>query len=264
MLPNRLQEQQKIASVFSILDDLLQKTDLVIDLTQRLKRGLMKKLFTQGIGYTKYKRTEIGEIPLEWKIVKMKELVRSYKNGIYKKSSHHGHGVLNIRMFNIQDGKINSNKTPLLEVTHEEMLDYGLKENDILLNRVNSADLVGKAGILGQEIGPAVFDSMIIRIRLLNELCVPKFLNYFLNTKMYYRQIEGKIKHAIGQSSINQDDLNEILIGLPLISEQHKIISIISGVDNRIEVEKSMKSNIRCLKSGLMQTLLTGKLRVKV
>jgi type I restriction enzyme S subunit len=258
-----LKEQQKIASILSNVDNLIQKTDQVIEQTQRLKKGLMQRLLTKGIGHSKFKTTELGEIPEDWKLVRMKDVVMSYKNGIYKKSSFHGRGVLNIRMFNIQNGKINTQQTPLIDVTPEEISDYALRMEDILLNRVNSADLVGKAGILDLNIGDAVFDSMIIRIRV-NESCKSQFLNYFLNSESYFNQIEGKIKHAIGQSSLNQDDLNSLLLGLPPIKEQQKIISILSIIDDLVQKLKDKRKKEDILKKGLMQQLLTGKIRVKV
>lgn len=256
-------EQQKIASILSKVDELIQKTEQIIEQTQRLKKGLMQKLLTKGIGLTKFKKTELGQIPEEWRTVKLKEVVSSYKNGTYKKSSFYGRGVLNIRMFNIQDGKINTRETPFLDVSAQELLDYGLKPDDILINRVNSAELVGKAGILNNDIGSAVFDSMIIRVRV-NELCIPHFLNYYLNSKIYFRQIEGKIKHAIGQSSLNQDDLNNLLIGLPTQREQRKIVSILSILDDKTENLVTTNQKNKNLKKALMQQLLTGKIRVKV
>jgi hypothetical protein len=56
----------------------------------------------------------------------MKQVVKSYKNGIYKLPKYYGHGIPSIRMFNIKDGKINSIDAPLLEVTDQELMDYEL------------------------------------------------------------------------------------------------------------------------------------------
>ena len=63
-----LKEQQKIASILSNVDELIQKTEQIIEQTQRLKKGLMQRLLTKGIGHTKFKKTELGEIPEEWKL----------------------------------------------------------------------------------------------------------------------------------------------------------------------------------------------------
>ena len=89
----------------------------------------------------------------------MKQVVKSYKNGIYKLPKFYGQGIPSIRMFNIQNGKINSIDAPLLEVTDQELMDYELKPGDILINRVNSKELVGKAGIVSEGLGKVTFES---------------------------------------------------------------------------------------------------------
>ena len=62
----KLSEQQKIASILSKVDELIQKTNQIIEQTQRLKKGLMQRLLTKGIGHTKFKKTSLGDIPEEW------------------------------------------------------------------------------------------------------------------------------------------------------------------------------------------------------
>jgi type I restriction enzyme S subunit len=80
ILPS-VREQQKIASILSKVDKLIQKTDQIIEQTQRLKKGLMRRLLTKGIGHTKFKTTEVGEIPDIWRIMKINELIKD-KEGV--------------------------------------------------------------------------------------------------------------------------------------------------------------------------------------
>ncbi len=159
----RFIEQQKISSFLCKIDELIQKTDQIIEQTQRLKKGLMQKLLTKGIGHKKFRHTIIGNIPESWDLVNLGEIVQSYKNGLYKRPSYHGHGIPNMRMFNIVEGKIDPSGAPLLEVNDNEQEQYQLVLGDILINRVNSSDLVGKGGIVDHHLGKVVFDSMNIR-----------------------------------------------------------------------------------------------------
>ena len=76
-----LKEQQKIASILSNVDELIQKTEQIIEQTQRLKKGLMQRLLTKGIGHTKFKKTELGEIPKEWQLVDITHIIKD-KDGI--------------------------------------------------------------------------------------------------------------------------------------------------------------------------------------
>lgn len=257
-------EQQKIASILSTLDESIQRTDQIIVKTQLLKKGLMQQLLTKGIGHTKFKQTEIGEVSEGWKVVALENIVASYKNGIYKRPEFYGRGVPSVRMYNIGDGKVNPDGAPLLEVTDEELEQYGLIPGDIVVNMVNSIDLVGKAGIVPEGMGPATFESKNIRVRLLRDMCIPQFLAYFMSADLWFRQIRSVIKPAIAQATINQEDLNRVLVCIPSLSEQQKIISILSSIDHKISGVKRRNQQLQQMKKGLMQVLLTGKVRVKV
>ncbi len=262
-LPSKIDEQQKIASILSNVDSLINQTQKIIDQTIQLKKGLMQKLLTRGIGHIKFKKTEFGEIPINWNLVELKDLVLTYRNGIYKPDKFYGNGYPSIRMFNIVGGRIIKEKAPLLQVDEQELTDYGLLAGDIVINRVNSDYLVGKAGIVTDDLGLATFESKNIRVRLDTKKCIPNFINIFFSTQDYFKQIRSFIKTAVAQVTINQDDLNQIRIKLPSLPEQQKIASILSNVDSQIQKHQDNKKKLETLKKGLMQKLLTGQIRVK-
>ena len=68
-------EQRKIAAILSSVDEAIEKTEAIIEQTEKVKKGLMQQLLTKGIGHTKFKKTEIGEIPEEWEVKSIDELV---------------------------------------------------------------------------------------------------------------------------------------------------------------------------------------------
>lgn len=266
ILPS-IDEQQKIVSILSNIDNFIEKYESIIKTTKRLKKGIMQKVFTKGIGHKKFKKVKwlFGkkiEIPNEWELKSLEKLVESYRNGIYKSDKFYGKGIPNIRMFNIQQGKINKNNVVLLDVTEEEAKYYDLIPSDILINRVNSDYLVGKSGIVPKNFGPATFESKNIRVRVNKTLCDPEFLNYYFNSYLYFLQILSFIKTAVAQVTINQDDLNRLFVPVPLLEEQHKIASILNQIDSNIADLESKKTNLQIIKKGLMQKLLTGQIRV--
>jgi len=262
-------EQTNIALILSNVDSLIDQTQKIIDQTIILKKGLMQKLLTRGIGHTKFKKVKwyFGkeiEIPEEWNLIELRDIVTSYKNGIYKPDKFYGSGYPSIRMFNIVDGKIIKENAPFLQVDEQELDDYGLATGDIVINRVNSDYLVGKAGIVTDDLGLATFESKNIRVRIDTRKCIPNFVNMYFSTKDYFNQIRSFIKTAVGQVTINQEDLNHIMIKLPSLKEQQKIASILSNVDSKITDLQSKKFTLQKLKKGLMQKLLTGQIRVTV
>jgi type I restriction enzyme, S subunit len=258
-------EQNEIVGVLGVVDSAIELADRIIAKTQQLKRGLMQQLLTHGIGHAETKSTPIGIMPKEWQAVQLKDVVRSYKNGIYKPSQYAGKGRPCVRMYNIVAGKINLVNAALLNVTNQELEEFGLDQGDIVVNRVNTSELVGKAGVVPASFGKVTFESKNIRVRLDTKQILPEFLSVFVQTKAYSNQLLSKAKTAVAQATITQVDLDAIIIPLPpTIDEQEKVVRIISTVDKKLQLEKEERVKVDKIKRGLMNLLLTGKVRIKV
>ena len=112
MLP-LLSEQQKIASILSKVDELIQKTEQIIEQTQRLKKGLMQRLLTKGIGHTKFKKISLIpeyrhlSIPEEWKVVTFEEVSNRITYGFTNPMPHTEDGPWLITAKDIKNGRIN-------------------------------------------------------------------------------------------------------------------------------------------------------------
>ena len=266
-----LPEQHQIAAILSTVDAAIAATDEVIAKTEDLKRGLMQDLLTKGIDDAGRVRSEETHafcekqgmrVPVEWEVTKLGSVASSFKNGIYKPEECYGSGYPSIRMYNIEDGFVNTKNAPLLNVSKEELLDYGLKPGDILINRVNSGELVGKNGIVQNNLGPVTFESKNIRVRFKQTEILPEFFAHFGQAHLYYRQVRMMVKAAIAQATINQDDLKRLLIPKPPIQEQRQIDIIILSINADLAAERDHRARLQTLKKGLMQDLLTGRKRV--
>jgi type I restriction enzyme S subunit len=259
-----LPEQKKIAEILSTVDQANGKVDEAIEKTQRLKKGLMQELLTKGIGHKEFKDTEIGRIPRQWDVVQLEKILISYKNGIYKPDEFYGSGYPSIRMYNIENGRINTIGAPLLRVTDQELQDYGLEAGDILVNRVNTPGLVGKSGVVPYGLGKITFESKNIRVRLDKTKVFPDFFGCYVQTASYLNQMGSRAKTAVAQATITQDDLNSVILPLPPLVEQQKIAEILSAVDKRLGSLRNRKEKLVRIKKGLMNDLLTGKKRVRL
>jgi type I restriction enzyme S subunit len=178
----------------------------------------------------------------ELKTIRPSSVVESYKNGIYKKKHFYGCGFPSIRMFNIQNGKVTADGAPLLEVTLDELETYGLKPGDILVNRVNSRELVGKAGLVRPDLGQCTFESKNIRVRIQRALGDPGFVVIALNSNAVRKQIQSLLKPAIGQATINQGDLDSLAIPFPPLSEQRRIVEYLDGVQAQVMELKRLQA----------------------
>jgi type I restriction enzyme S subunit len=257
-----VEEQRAVAGVLGVVDSVIAKTDEVIAKTERLKKGLMQTLLTRGIGHKEFKNTEIGRIPKDWRIIKLndKALV---KEGVYGKRSSEGR-IIQLKADSIGDyGRINPKAYALISVDRD-ISEYFLKPGDILLSNRNSEDLVGKVAIFKGELDLCVFSNLLTRIRVCSTDLLPEWLLYIL-TKMWH---DGVLR-ALGTRAVNQVLLRKgiverLKIPLPPLEEQQKIVKILSTVDEKLEIERREKAKLEIIKQGLMELLLTGKVRVKV
>jgi type I restriction enzyme, S subunit len=258
----KFNEQQKIASILSKVDELIQKTDQVVEQTQRLKKGLMQRLLTKGIGHTKFKKTTIGEIPEKWHIMKLGDLLNLCQYGISEKMSAQGQYAI-FRMNNIEEGYLVKNEMKFIDLDQQIFEQYKLEKGDLLFNRTNSYDLVGKVGLFNLD-GEYTFASYLIRLRTIQEKMNPFFLHLYLNTDWMQHKLKNLATAGVSQVNINATNLKTVKIATPSTSEQERIVSVLYGVEEKLMYEKERKSIIEKIKNGLMQKLLTGKIRVKV
>lgn len=253
-----IEEQRRIAEVLWAAEDVIVKDEALLAEAEHYKQVMMRELFSKGIGHEEFREVKkVGVVPKEWRICTLNRVAQSFKNGIYKKDKYYGTGYPSVRMYNIQNGMININGAPLLDVTKEELDDYGLKCGDILINRVNSIDLIGKAGIVPNGLGPITYESKNIRVRLDLNKVYPSFVGYFTQTDRYFSQIMMRVKSAIGQATINQNDLNHLLVPLPPLPEQRQIASILSAIDDTIAAARASVDASKALKMRLINQVLS-------
>ena len=261
-----LLEQKQIASILSNVDALIESTQKVIDQTITLKKGLMQKLLTKGIGHKKFKKTkwlfrkEI-EIPEDWEVKQLDDILKIVQYGISKPMFKEGKYPI-FRMNSIQKSKVIESDMKFIDLTTEEFKKYKLEKEDLLFNRTNSYNLVGKIGIFLLE-GNFTFAGYLIRLRT-NEKMNPIFLNNYLNTKSSRYNVKRFATPAVSQTNINAENLKSVIITVPPRQEQDKIAIILSNIDSQIQSQIQYKEKLEKLKKSLMQKLLIGEIRVKV
>ena len=259
-----LPEQRKIAIILSSVDNAIEKTKAVIEQTKVLKKGLMQELLTRGIPgrHKKFKKTPIGMIPEEWEVKTIKELVCLCEYGLSKPLLSEPVGIPILRMNNLNNGEVDTKDIKYVVLTKEEEQKYILKSGDLLFNRTNSRDLVGKVAIYRGDKRMA-FASYLLRLRPKLEDVDSRWLNYYFNTD----EIQDKLRHlatpGVSQSNINAKILQSLKFRTPPLKEQKEISDLIEKVNKKINQENTIVERLNNVKSALMQVLLTGEVRVK-
>src|SRR5262245_42589692 len=112
---------------------------------------------------------------MNWPPVRLDRVIVDTRNGLYKHADYYGRGTPILKMFNLQNGKLDLSRVDHVEVTEFERADYGLLPGDILMNRVNSPELVGKCAVIPEDFQGGVFESKNIRIRVRRDVVDPRF-----------------------------------------------------------------------------------------
>nr|HMQ22290.1 restriction endonuclease subunit S [Planctomycetota bacterium] len=185
------------------------------------------------------------------------EVVASMKNGLYKHASEYADdGTPCLRMYNIDAGSIVWRDIKRMRVSAAEFEEYGLREGDLLVNRVNSRELVGKAAFIPASLEPSVFESKNIRVRLDASKALPKFINYQLLAGSR-RHFAGNAQQVVGMASISQKQLADFPIVLADLDEQRHIVAELekqfSRLDEAVANLKRVKANLRRQRAAVLR-----------
>ena len=170
------------------------------------------------------------EIPDSWAWTSVGEVCTNIQYGSSKKSSPSGK-IAVLRIGNLQNGRIMLDKL-VYTSDSKEIEKYPLECNDLLFNRTNSKDLVGKVAIYKGEL-PAIYAGYLVRLHPL--LIDSDYLNYVMQSQYYWIYCQNVRSDAIGQSNINAEKLKRFLFPLPPLLEQKRIAYEISQLMAKIE-----------------------------
>ncbi|MEM1718416.1 MAG: restriction endonuclease subunit S [Thermosphaera sp.] len=250
--PPSIEEQRAIAEVLSVVDLAIQRTDMVIAKTERLKKGLMQTLLTRGIGHKEFKDTEIGKIPKTWQIVSISDVCKQ-RNEIVQPPVNNKEPLVGLE-------HIASGETRLRNYSQSadvKSAKFRFHRGDILYGKLRP--YLDKAVIADFD-GICSTDLLVLTSK---ENVLREFLIYVLHSNNF-------IKYAIATTRgtnhprTSWSAISKFKFGLPERSEQQKIAEILSAADMKIEFEKKEKVRLELIKQGLMDLLLTGKVRVRV
>ena len=264
-----LPEQQKIATILTSVDTVIEKTRAQIDKLKHLKTGMMQELLTQGIGHTEFKDTPVGRIPKIWNIYTAQELLNS-KTLLKLQDGNHGSqypraldfvssGVPYIAASHISEtGEINFNNCPHLSQKHaNELRIRPAMGGDVILTH-NAT--VGRTAIIPDDRNEVIASTSTTYYRTNNAKLLNRYLYYYFQSTSYISQLLS----IMGQTTRNQVPITtqrELLIIIPPIQEQIILADTIEVVAHNIKAKCEKLDSLILLKKALMQDLLTGNKR---
>ena len=192
-----------------------------------------KSLFTRMFG-------DIKTNDKNWEIKKLGEVVQT-QYGTSKKATSVVSQFPILRMNNITySGEMDYKDLKYIELSDSEKEKFLLKKGELLFNRTNSKELVGKTGLFNLDI-PMAFAGYLIRIKPSN-LIHSKFLLFFMNSEFMKKLLYNKAKNIVGMANINAKELEDFSIILPPIELQNKFAERIEKIEKlKFEIEKSIE-----------------------
>lgn len=246
-----LEDQQRIAVILDKADGVQRKRAKSLELARRLLRAAFEELF--GNLHTNSNR---------WDTVLLGDILSvNPQNGLYRPAKDYGSGTDILRIDGFYDGYIARDR-PLkkLRIDFRTVEKYLLSNGDIVINRVNSREYLGKSALIDGLTENAVFESNMMRLRVDESIAEPRFIVDQLQTQFVKMQILRASKDAVNQSSINQTDVKNIEVRLPPVELQRRYAGI---VRKKIAADAALHSALaeaQSLSSSLAQRAFRGEL----
>lgn len=264
-------EQRCIANVLSTVDDEIRQTEETIETVDTLRGGVLSNLISNGTASKSATKRRIGpksyKIAEGWDLYGISELAADEQKAIrggpsgtqLKEAEFANNGVKIYGQENVSNDDFEIGNRFLKSNEFSEFESVEILPSDILVTMMGT---VGDSTTFPEETETGIMDSHLLRIRTDRGLVCPEYLSLLIDgSKLVEDQIQA-LSHGLVMSGLNIGIVESITVPIPEVEEQKEIVAIINGIDKKIENESQRLECLTELKRGLMQDLLTGKVRV--
>ena len=263
-----LAQQQRIIdhieSLFAKLDEAKQKAQDALDSFETRKAAILHKAFTGEL--TAQWRKEHGVGMESWENLRLENLIEGGpQNGLYKPQTAYGTGTKILRIDCFYEGAVLPwENLKRLALSKNEIEQYHLNINDIVINRVNSMAYLGKSALIRELPEECVFESNMMRIALNTRMVIPEYAIKYLNSVIGVQELRKNAKQAVNQASINQQDVKNVAIKLPKLDEQAEIVRLLDDLlakeQQAKEAAEGVLGQIDLIKKAILALAFRGEL----
>lgn len=264
-------EQTRIAEILSAVDDAIEKTSAVIEKTRALKKALLHRLFTRGIGHNAFRQTEVGRIPESWQVVSLGDLVSikhgwPFKGEFLSEDPNASLVVVCIGNFRYTGG-FRFDATPVKTYTDSCPEEYRLSPSDTLLVmtcQTPGGEILGIPGRIPDDGRVYLHNQRMGKVVVTERKAVDQnylywlFLSPSFNRHLVTTASGTKVLHTAPER------IESFRFGFPKVEEQKQIADTLESVEAEERSHEKERDKLNDLKSGLMSVLLTGRIRVTV
>lgn len=268
------EEQRLIAQILDTLDDAIRKTEQLVAKLKLVKQGLLHDLLTRGVAENgelrdperhpeQFKESPLGRIPREWGLSLVRNAGQVQLGRQRAPQFETGRNQRPyLRVANVYDGWIDYSDIRCMNFTPKEQEHYALNPGDVLLNEGQSIDLVGRSAIYEEEAGAYCFQNTLIRFRADKGRCFPEYARALFKFWLDQGRFMMVARQTTSVAHLGADRFAGMLLALPPLDEQARITALLKALQGRLREESTGIAKLRLLKAGLMDDLLTGRVRV--
>lgn len=276
-VPTKVDEQTAIATALSDIDNLIQSLEKLIAKKEAIKTGAMQQLLTgktrlpefatREDGNPKgFRQTELGRIPEDWEVKAIAKIVKDSRipSGLYKDKNSYatGAGTSIIKLGDVFSSNIFDPKSAQrVNVDKSEIERYKVEIGDLIIALASvKLEGVGKVMHVTTLEEETIYDHNVALIRTINNVS-SSFLSYTFHSN-YFRSLVASKATQVGTTFLKASTILGFELHLPSIKEQNAIAFILSDMDAEIQALQERLDKTRDIKQGMMQQLLTGKVRL--
>ena len=257
-------EQRSIVEVLDAVDLIFDRTADEERRSEDLKLALLQDLLRKGTRAEVTRDTPLGSLPGSWEVVPVSAAVTEFQYGLSVAMQQKGELAI-LRMGNIQAGDVVLDDLKYVSLPERITASYLIKRGDLLFNRTNSQEHVGKVGIYRQD-RPATFASYLIRLHYNPDMVDGYYLGQLLGSYPAQCRIKRFATPGVQQVNINATNLGRVLIQVPMgptgLDEQREIAAILEQADAKTRSYRTIREALLSLKRSLTHDLTTGSVRV--
>lgn len=207
--------------------------------------------------------SDLPALPEGWVWATIDQLSLEQRYGSSAKTGAGSDGVPVIRMGNIQDGELDFQDLKYLPVDHDEFPALFLADGDLLFNRTNSPELVGKTAVYRSQIAPCSYASYLIAVRF-SECFIPEFAAAYINSVCGRQWIKSVATQQVGQANVNGTKLAALTIPLPPMDEQSEIVRLLleqrkASFEQAVNIEIGLKQSA-AQRKNILKAAFSGQL----
>lgn len=185
--------------------------------------------------------------------------IATIQYGSSQKMDTENSGYKTFRMNEIINGRaVDNGEMKKTILTKEEFKTFRLEKGDILFNRTNSYELVGRTGIFNLE-GDYMFASYLLRLKVDAQKADSYFVTHLMTSELFQKQLKTVATKAVGQANINPTNLKKQIIPLPPLDEQKQLASLLQSIETSMEQVDGQEKNLKALRKSLINKLTRQK-----